>query len=134
MQCFPTKVFYRALLRLLSKKGNFAVVTPAWFFMRTLLNPVICWITYATMSNLAISIKKICLSYFITNTTPATMNILICFTSTKSILSLTILGKKGPHSVVLWIKFSIQNLVLRVSRRKKLPCPEKFLVASLFLY
>ena len=70
-----------------------------------------------------------------------------------------ILGKKGPDSVVFWIKFSIQNVVLRVSRRKNFkifqagpfflcfltkfllkcpnlqnfPCPEKFLVAPLRL-
>ena len=27
--------------------------------------------------------------------------------------------KKGPHSIHLWIKFSIKDVVLRVSRRKK---------------
>ena len=53
------------------------------------------------------------------------MNVLICFTSTKSIPSLTILAKKGPDNVVLRIKFFIPNAVLRVSRRKNLnffPC------------
>ena len=29
------------------------------------------------------------------------------------------LGKKGPHCLHVWVKFSIQNVVLRVSRRKK---------------
>ena len=29
-------------------------------------------------------------------------------------------GKKGPDCVHLWVKFSIQNVVLRVSRRKNL--------------
>ena len=32
--------------------------------------------------------------------------------------SALILGKKGPDIVVLWVKFSIENVVLRVSRRK----------------
>ena len=27
-------------------------------------------------------------------------------------------GKKGPDSVHLWVKFSIQNAVSRISRRK----------------
>ena len=27
-------------------------------------------------------------------------------------------GKEGPDSVHLWVKYSIQNVVLRVSRRK----------------
>ena len=27
-------------------------------------------------------------------------------------------GKKGPHCLHVWVKFSIQNVVLRVSRRK----------------
>ena len=66
-------------------------------------------------------------------------------------------GKKDPDCIHLWVKFSIQNIVLRVSRRKnsqifhagpfflvfltkclskcpsstKLQCPEKFLVAHL---
>ena len=30
-------------------------------------------------------------------------------------------GKQGPDCVDLWVKFSIQNLVLRVFRRKKTP-------------
>ena len=67
-----------------------------------------------------------------------------------------IFGKKGLDCVHLWVKFSIQNVVLRVSRRKKFPagplffcfwgnvywnalvpqtpsftCPEKFQVAHL---
>ena len=67
------------------------------------------------------------------------------------------LAKKGPNSVHLWITYSIQNVVLRVSRRKNfkiflrgffflcfiqifcrsalipqnLPCPKKFLVVLL---
>ena len=67
--------------------------------------------------------------------------------------SALILAKKGPNSVHLWITYAIQNVVLRVSRRKnskiffflcfiqifyrstlipqKLPCPEKFLVTCL---
>ena len=66
-------------------------------------------------------------------------------------------GKKSPDCFHLWVQFSIQNVVLRVSRRKiskifpggtfflafftrclskcpnsrNLPCPEKFLVAPL---
>ena len=32
--------------------------------------------------------------------------------------SALILGKKGPDSVYFWVKYSIQNVVLRVSRRK----------------
>ena len=32
--------------------------------------------------------------------------------------SVLILGKKGPDSVYVWVKYSIQNVVLRVSRRK----------------
>ena len=66
-------------------------------------------------------------------------------------------GKKGPDCVHPWVKFYIQNVVLRVSRKKSLqlfpagpffldfltkclskcliprnlPCPKKFLVARL---
>ena len=32
--------------------------------------------------------------------------------------SALILGKKGPDSVHFWVKYSIQNIVVRVSRRK----------------
>ena len=68
-------------------------------------------------------------------------------------------GKKGPNCVHPWVESSIQNVILRVSRRKSsktfpcgaiflcfwrkvyrsvlipqnLPCPEKFLVARLHL-
>ena len=67
------------------------------------------------------------------------------------------IAEKGPYSVHLWVKYSIQNAVLRVSRRKNskifpvghfyfvfltksfsdcpnsinLPCPKKLLVARL---
>ena len=40
-------------------------------------------------------------------------------------------GKKGPDCVHLWVKFPIQNLVLRVSRRKNskmFPCGTSFFV------
>ena len=40
-------------------------------------------------------------------------------------------GKKGPDCVHLWVKFSIQNVVLKVSRRKKsqiFPCGSFFLL------
>ena len=30
-----------------------------------------------------------------------------------------ILGKKGPDCVHFWVKFSIQNVILRISKRKK---------------
>ena len=66
-----------------------------------------------------------------------------------------VFGKKGPHCFHLWVQFSIQNVVLRVSRRKNskkcgvffscvfdemfikplvpqnLSCPETFLVRRL---
>ena len=93
--------------------------------MGTLLKAVIYWITYNAKNKLAININRIYCSYFITNNTSAAMNVLICFTSTKSIPSLTILAKKGPDNVVFRIKFFIPNAVLRVSRRKNLkffPC------------
>ena len=71
--------------------------------------------------------------------------------------SALILAKKGPNSVHLWSTYSIQNLILRVSKRKNskiflrgcfflcfiqifyrsvlipqnFPCPEKFQVARL---
>ena len=38
-------------------------------------------------------------------------------------------GKKGPGCVHLWVKFSIQNVVLRISRRKiskMFPCGASF--------
>ena len=43
-------------------------------------------------------------------------------------------GKKGPDCVYLWVKFSIQNIVLRVSRQKnseKFPCGASFLTECL---
>ena len=52
-------------------------------------------------------------------------------------------GKKGSNCVHPWVESSIQNVVLRVSRRKNskvyrsalipknLPCPEKYLVTRL---
>ena len=44
-----------------------------------------------------------------------------------------ILKKKGPDSVYLWVKFSIQNLVLRVSRRKNSKCFPCWVFCSCFL-
>ena len=44
--------------------------------------------------------------------------------------SALILAKKGPHSVHLWSTYSIQNLILRVSKRKN---SKIFLRACFFL-
>ena len=44
--------------------------------------------------------------------------------------SAPILAKKGPNSVILWITYSTQNLVLRVSKRKN---SEIFLRGCFFL-